>query len=65
MNPDWVEYRVGDLVADRTRNKVGIIVKGNYWVQDEYLSSEETVVDVMFGTQVSKQYPIRYIEKAK
>ena len=46
-----------------TSGVVGIITNHNYWVEDEYLGTEEEVVDVMFGEHPSRQYPVRYIEK--
>ena len=63
MNPLYINYKVGDLVVNPLSGVVGVVTTRNYWVQDEYLSTEEEVVDVMFGEIISKQYPVRYIEK--
>ena len=63
MNPLYVNYKVGDLVINPTSGVIGIITNRNYWVEDEYLGTEEEVVDVMFGEHPSRQYPVRYIEK--
>ena len=63
MNPLYINYKVGDLVVNPLSGVVGVVTTRNYWVQDEYLATEEEVVDVMFGTSISKQYPVRYIEK--
>ena len=63
MNPLYINYKVGDLVVNPLSGVVGVVTTRNYWVQDEYLSTEEEVVDVMFGENISKQYPVRYIEK--
>jgi hypothetical protein len=40
---------------------LGIITRSNYWALDEYLGGEIEFVDVMFGGQESKQYPVRYL----
>ena len=63
MNPLYINYKVGDLVVNPLSGVVGVVTTRNYWVQDEYLATEEEVVDVMFGASISKQYPVRYIEK--
>jgi len=63
MNPLYVNYKVGDLVINPISGVIGIITNHNYWVEDEYLGTEEEVVDVMFGAYPSRQYPVRYIEK--
>jgi hypothetical protein len=54
-------YKVGDLVAVASNRVLGIITKSNYWALDEYLGGEIEFVDVMFGSSVSKQYPVRYL----
>ena len=51
-------YNVGELVANRV---LGIITRSNYWALDEYLGGEIEFVDVMFGSSVSRQYPVRYL----
>jgi hypothetical protein len=61
MNPEWKRYKVGDLVAVASNRVLGIITKSNYWALDEYLGGEIEFVDVMFGSSVSKQYPVRYL----
>jgi len=54
-------YKVGDLVAVASNRVLGIITKSNYWALDEYLGGEIEMVDVMFGSSVSRQYPVRYL----
>ena len=54
-------YNVGELVAVASNRVLGIITKSNYWALDEYLGGEIEFVDVMFGSSVSKQYPVRYL----
>ena len=54
-------YKVGDLVAVASNRVFGIITKSNYWALDEYLGGEIEFVDVMFGSSVSSQYPVRYL----
>ena len=54
-------YKVGDLVAVASNRVLGIITRSNYWALDEYLGGELEFVDVMFGSSVSKQYPVRYL----
>ena len=54
-------YNVGDLVAVASNRVLGIITKSNYWTLDEYLGGEIEMVDVMFGSHESKQYPVRYL----
>ena len=54
-------YKVGDLVAVASNRVFGIITKSNYWALDEYLGGEIEFVDVMFGSSVSRQYPVRYL----
>ena len=55
-------YKVGDLVTMAQAEVVGIITKSNYWALDEYLGGEIEMVDVMFGSAVSRQYPVLYLE---
>ena len=62
MNPEWKRYKVGDLVAVASNRVLGIITKSNYWALDEYLGGEIEMVDVMFGSSVSRQYPVQYLE---
>ena len=54
-------YNVGELVAVASNRVLGIITKSNYWALDEYLGGEIEFVDVMFGSSVSRQYPVRYL----
>ena len=54
-------YNVGELVAVASNRVLGIITKSNYWALDEYLGGAIEFVDVMFGSSVSKQYPVRYL----
>ena len=58
-------YKVGDLVAVASNRVLGIITKSNYWALDEYLGGEIEMVDVMFGSSVSKQYPVQYLIEMK
>ena len=57
-------YNVGELVAVASNRVLGIITRSNYWSLDEYLGGELEFVDVMFGSSVSKQYPVRYLVEA-
>ena len=54
-------YKVGELVAVASNRVLGIITKSNYWALDEYLGGEIEFVDVMFGSSVSRQYPVQYL----
>ena len=54
-------YNVGELVAVASNRVLGIITKSNYWALDEYLGGEIEFVDVMFGSSVSRQYPVQYL----
>ena len=54
-------YNIGDLVAVASNRVLGIITRSNYWALAEYLGGEIEFVDVMFGGQESKQYPVRYL----
>jgi hypothetical protein len=54
-------YNVGELVAVASNRVLGIITRSNYWALDEYLGGEVELVDVMFGSSVSRQYPVRYL----
>jgi len=54
-------YNVGELVAVASNRVLGIITRSNYWALDEYLGGELEFVDVMFGSSVSRQYPVRYL----
>ena len=54
-------YNIGDLVAVASNRVLGIITRSNYWALDEYLGGEIELVDVMFGDQESRQYPVRYL----
>ena len=62
MNPEYKKtYKIGELVAVASNRVLGIITKSNYWALDEYLGGELEFVDVMFGSSVSRQYPVRYL----
>lgn len=63
MSNKYVHYNVGDLVLNPVAGVVGIVTNSNYWVHDEWLGGEEEVIDVAFGSDESKQYPVRYVEK--
>ncbi len=54
-------YNVGELVAVASNRVLGIITRSNYWALDEYLGGEIEFVDVMFGSSVSRQYPVQYL----
>jgi hypothetical protein len=58
-------YKVGELVAVASNRVFGIITKSNYWALDEYLGGEIEFVDVMFGSSVSKQYPVQYLTEMR
>ena len=58
-------YNIGELVAVASSRVLGIITKSNYWALDEYLGGEIEMVDVMFGSQESKQYPVQYLVDMK
>ena len=62
MNPEWTHYRVGDLVTVSTNQVLGLVTKSNYWMVDEYLGGEGEWVAVLFGSSISKQYPVQYLE---
>ena len=61
MNPEYKSYKIGDLVGVASNNVLGIIARSNYWALDEYLGGEIEFVDVLFGSSVSKQYPVQYL----
>ena len=54
-------YNVGELVAVASNRVLGIITRSNYWALDEYLGGEIEMVDVMFGSHESRQYPVQYL----
>ena len=58
-------YNIGELVAVASSRVLGIITKSNYWALDEYLGGEIEMVDVMFGSHESKQYPVQYLVDMK
>ena len=58
-------YNIGELVAVASNRVLGIITKSNYWALDEYLGGEIEMVDVMFGSHESKQYPVQYLVEMK
>jgi len=61
MNPEYKSYKIGELVGVASNNVLGIIARSNYWALDEYLGGEIEFVDVLFGSSVSKQYPVQYL----
>ena len=58
-------YNIGDLGAGASSRVLGIINKSNYWALDEYLGGEIEMVDVMFDSHESKQYPVQYLVDMK
>ena len=58
-------YNIGDLVAVASNRVLGIITKSNYWALDEYLGGEIEMVDVMFGSDESRQFPVQYLVDMK
>jgi len=54
-------YNIGDLVAVASNRVLGIITKSNYWALDEYLGGGSNIEEEMFGSSVSKQYPVQYL----
>ena len=65
MKPEFVLYKIGQLVGVASNNVLGVIARSNYWALDEYLGGEVQFVDVLFGSSVSKQYPVEYLVKVK
>ncbi len=65
MNPEYKSYKIGELVGVASNNVLGVIARSNYWALDEYLGGEIEFVDVLFGSSVSKQYPMQYLVKVK
>jgi len=63
MNPEYKSYKIGELVGVASNNVLGVIARSNYWALDEYLGGEIEFVDVLFGSSVSKQYPVQYLVK--
>jgi len=61
MNPEYKSYKIGELVGVASNNVLGVIARSNYWALDEYLGGEIEFVDVLFGSSVSKQYPVDYL----
>ena len=61
MNPEYKSYKIGELVGVASNNVLGVIARSNYWALDEYLGGEIQFVDVLFGSSVSKQYPVQYL----
>ena len=54
-------YNVGELVGVASTKTLGLVTRSNYWMTDEYLGGEVELVDVMFGSSVSRQSPVRYL----
>ena len=65
MNSKYVSYKIGELVGVASNNVLGVITRSNYWALDEYLGGEIQFVDVLFGSSVSRQYPVDYLVKVK
>ena len=65
MKPEFVSYKIGELVGVASNNVLGVIARSNYWALDEYLGGETEFVDVMWGAHESKQYPVQYLVKVK
>ena len=65
MKPEFVLYKIGQLVGVASNNVLGVITRSNYWALDEYLGGEIQFVDVLFGSSVSKQFPVDYLVKVK
>ena len=65
MNPEYKSYKIGELVGVASANTLGLITRSNYWALDEYLGGEIQFVDVLFGSSVSRQYPVDYLVKVK
>ena len=65
MKPEFVLYKIGELVGVASNKVLGVITRSNYWALDEYLGGEIQFVDVLFGSSVSKQYPVDYLVKVK
>ena len=61
MNPEYKSYKIGELVGVASNNVLGVIARSNYWALDEYLGGEIQFVDGLFGSSVSKQYPVQYL----
>ena len=65
MKPEFVIYKIGQLVAVANANTLGLITRSNYWALDEYLGGETEFVDVMWGAHESKQYPVQYLVEVR
>ena len=65
MNPEYVSYKIGELVSPNATKALGVVTRSNYWALDEYLGGETQFVDVLFGAHQSTQYPIEYLAKVK
>lgn len=65
MKPEFVLYKIGQLVAVSNANTLGLITRSNYWALDEYLGGETEFVDVMWGAHESKQYPVQYLVEVR
>ena len=65
MNPEYKSYKIGELVGVDSNNVLGVITRSNYWALDEYLGGEIEFVDVMFGSSVSRQYPVQYLVEVR
>jgi hypothetical protein len=65
MNPEYKSYKIGELVGVASNNVLGVITRSNYWALDEYLGGEIEFVDVMFGSSVSRQYPVQYLVEVR
>ncbi len=65
MKPEFVLYKIGQLVGVASNKEVGVITRSNYWALDEYLGGETEFVDVMWGAHESKQYPVQYLVEVR
>ena len=63
MKPEFVLYKIGQLVGVASANTLGLITRSNYWALDEFLGGETQFVDVLFGTYQSTQHPVQYLVK--
>tara|TARA_R110000751_G_scaffold229058_1_gene330584 strand:+ start:359 stop:553 length:195 start_codon:yes stop_codon:yes gene_type:complete len=60
MKPEYISYKVGELVGVASTKILGLVTRSNYWALDEYLGGEIQMVDLIVeGTK--KQYPIQYL----
>jgi len=60
MKPEYVSYKVGELVGVASTKYLGLVTRSNYWALDEYLGGEIQMVDLIVEGN-KKQYPIQYL----